>query len=432
MSEVLKYENMTKEQLEVEKVELEAALDEWKAKRLSLNMARGNPCHEQHRLSRPMFDILTSESSMLCEDGTDCMNYGSPFGIPEARRMMGSMLELSPENVYVLGNSSLNIMYEQIARSMIHGIMGGEPFMSQMRTRTLKWLCPVPGYDRHFKITESFGFEMINIPMDENGPDMDMVEDLVNNDPDVKGIWCVPKFSNPTGIVYSDEVVRRFAGLKPAAEDFRIYWDNAYCVHYLTDERPAILEILSECAKAGSPDMVFEFASTSKITVAGSGIACLAASENNLNDFKPVLTTMIIAYNKTNQLCHARYLPDKEAVLKHMEKHRKIIAPKFQIVLDILEENLGKRGIGQWNNPIGGYFVAYEAPRGCAKRTIEIAADCGVIMTGAGAPFPLGKDPDDSWIRIAPTFPVPEELEAAMTIFTLAVRKAYVEQRLQK
>jgi aspartate/methionine/tyrosine aminotransferase len=407
-------------------------LKEWQGKSLSLNMARGNPCHEQHRLARPMFDVITSTTGMLCEDGTDAMNYGSPMGIPEARRMMASILDTDPENVCVLGNSSLNIMYEQISRAMIYGVMGGVPFTRQMYDnpeQPLKWLCPVPGYDRHFKITEKFGFQMINIPMDENGPDMDMVEEYVNNDPTVKGIWCVPKFSNPTGCVYSEEVCKRFANLHPASPDFRIYWDNAYCVHYLTDEHPQIPEILSLCEAAGNPDLVYEFASTSKVTVAGSGIAVLAASKANLEDFKKVLTVMTIAYNKVNQVSHARFLPDKAAIEEHMKKHQAIIAPKFDEVLSVLEK---EDNIGEWTRPKGGYFIAYKTPKGCAKRALEIAKECGVTMTSAGAQFPYGKDPDDTWVRIAPTFPSVEELHSATEIFVLAVKKAYLEQQLNK
>lgn len=419
-----KYSEMSKEELLKEKESLEAAFKEYKEMGLSLNMARGKPSVAQLELSMPMMDTLHSEADMVCEDGSDCRNYGVPVGIPEARRLMGSLMEDDPENVFVFGNSSLNIMYDQVARSYTHGLMGNPPFSKQEK---IKWLCPVPGYDRHFKITEYFGAEMINIPMGPDGPDMDMVRDYVENDPTVKGIWCVPKFSNPTGIVYSPETVFAFAALKPAAPDFRIYWDNAYCVHFIyDDDHPFIPEILSECEKAGHPDMVFKFASCSKITFGGSGISAMASSKNNLEDIKKTLTIQTIGHDKMNQLRHARFLKDHDNVIEHMKKHAAILRPKFELLEATLDNELISRGIGGYFKPKGGYFIAYEGPDNTAKATVSLASECGVVLTGAGAPFPYGKDPDDKWIRLAPSFPTLFELEKASEIFAVCARLAYV------
>ena len=344
---------------------------------------------------------------MKSEDGTDCRNYGVLDGIPEAKKLMADIMGTTPEHVIIYGNASLNIMYDQVSRAYTHGLLGNTPWC---KLDKVKFLCPVPGYDRHFAITEHFGIEMINIPMSENGPDMDMIEKYVNNDESVKGIWCVPKYSNPQGYTYSDETVKRFAALKPAAKDFRIFWDNAYVIHHLyEDKQDEILDIISECEKAGNPDMVFEFASTSKVSFPGSGMAALASSEANVADIKKQLTIQTIGHDKINQLRHVRYFKNLEGVKAHMMKHAAQMRPKFEATLKVLKEELTGLGIGTWSEPRGGYFISFDAMEGCAKAIVAKCKDAGVVLTNAGATFPYGKDPKDSNIRIAPSFPTPEE-----------------------
>ncbi len=424
-----KYSEMTKEELRTEYEAAKAGFEEAKAKGLKLNMARGLPSAEQLDMEADFFNTLNPTVDFHSELGIDCRNYGELTGIHEARQLMADMMEVSPEEIIVFGNSSLNIMFDTVARSMDFGVLGSTPWN---KLDKVKFLCPVPGYDRHFAITELFGIEMINIPMDDNGPDMDLVEKYVNTDPAVKGIWCVPKYSNPTGVTYSDEVVRRFANLKPAAEDFRIYWDNAYTIHHLYNgKEDVLLEILSECKKAGNPNMVWKFCSTSKVTFPGSGIAALAASEENLAYVKKILTIQTIGHDKLNQLRHVRYFKNIEGMHEHMKKHAKIIRPKFELVLNVLEKDLAPLGIGSWTKPNGGYFVSFDAPDGCAKRIVGLCKEAGVTLTGAGATFPYKKDPKDSNIRIAPTFPPIEELAQALEIFTLCVRLAVTEKILE-
>ena len=424
-----RYQEMTKEELLQEKAGLLAEYEKIKAQGLALDMSRGKPGADQLELSMPMMDVLTSKSLLKSENGFDLRNYGVLDGIPEAKRLVAGMIGCQPENVMIYGNSSLNIMYDQIARAMFDGICGNTPWSKQ---GTVKFLCPVPGYDRHFAITEHFGIEMIPIDMNENGPDMDAVESYVNNDASVKGIWCVPKYSNPSGIVYSDEVVRRFAALKPAAPDFRIFWDNAYAIHHLYEEDQAeILDILSECEKAGNPDMVFEFCSTSKVTFPGSGIAALASSAANIADIKAQLTFQTIGYDKINQLRHAAYFKDMEGVKAHMEKQAACIRPKFEMIDELLSREIAPRGIGSWINPKGGYFISFSALEGCAKEIVAKCREAGVTLTGAGAPFPYGKDPKDSVIRIAPTYPSLEELTKAAEVFVTVVKLVSVEKFLQ-
>lgn len=424
-----RYQEMTKEELLQEKAGLLAEYEKIKAQGLALDMSRGKPGADQLELSMPMMDVLTSKSLLKSENGFDLRNYGVLDGIPEAKRLVAGMIGCQPENVMIYGNSSLNIMYDQIARAMFDGICGNTPWSKQ---GTVKFLCPVPGYDRHFAITEHFGIEMIPIDMNENGPDMDAVESYVNNDASVKGIWCVPKYSNPSGIVYSDEVVRRFAALKPAAPDFRIFWDNAYAIHHLYEEDQAeILDILSECEKAGNPDMVFEFCSTSKVTFPGSGIAALASSAANIADIKAQLTFQTIGYDKINQLRHAAYFKDMEGVKAHMEKQAACIRPKFEMIDELLSREIAPRGIGSWINPKGGYFISFSALEGCAKEIVAKCKEAGVTLTGAGAPFPYGKDPKDSVIRIAPTYPSLEELTKAAEVFVTVVKLVSVEKFLQ-
>ncbi|MGN1150728.1 MAG: aminotransferase [Lachnospiraceae bacterium] len=422
------YKEMSKEELVSLKAELEKAFEDAKGKGLKLDMSRGKPTPAQLDMAMDIMDVLNSDSDMKTEAGIDCRNYGLMDGIPEAKQLMGEMMGVPADNVLVYGNASLSIMYDAVSRSMTHGVMGSTPWC---KLDKVKFLCPVPGYDRHFKITEHFGIEMINIPMTPTGPDMDLVEKYVQEDSAVKGIWCVPKYSNPQGISYSDETVRRFANLKPAAEDFRIYWDNAYVIHHLYDDKQdEILEILSECEKAGNPDMVFEFCSTSKVSFAGGGIAAMAASKANLEFIKQSMTVQTISYDKINQLRHVRYFKNLDGMLAHMKKHAAIMRPKFEAVLEVLDKELTGLGIGEWTRPLGGYFISFDAMEGCAKAIVAKCKEAGVVLTGAGATFPYGKDPKDSNIRIAPSFPTPEEMAAATDLFVLCVKLVSVEKLL--
>ena len=422
------YAEMTKEELKSLKVELKAKYKEYQGKGLSLNMARGKPCTEQLDLSMGMMDVLSSNDDLTCEDGTDCRNYGILDGIKEARELIGDMMENPIDSIIIYGNSSLNVMYDTISRSMTHGVMGSTPWC---KLDKVKFLCPVPGYDRHFAITQYFGIEMINGPMTPTGPDMDMVEELVSSDEAVKGIWCVPKYSNPQGISYSDDTVRRFARLKPAAKDFRIYWDNAYGVHHLYDrDQDHLIEILAECKRAGNPDLVYKFASTSKISFPGSGLAAIATSPNNMEDIKKQLAIQTIGHDKVNQLRHVRFFGDIHGLVEHMRLHADILRPKFEIVTGMLESELDGLEIGTWTTPKGGYFISFDSLDGCAKAIVAKAKKAGVVMTGAGATYPYGKDPHDSNIRIAPTYPSQEDLRTAMEIFTLCVKLVSIDKLL--
>ena len=424
------YKDLSKEELLELKKGLEARFEEIKAKGLSLDMSRGKPAADQLNLSMGMMDVLNSSEELTCANGVDCRNYGGLDGIDEAKQLLADMMEVPKDNVIIFGNSSLNVMYDTVARAMNHGVMGSTPWC---KLDKVKFLCPVPGYDRHFAITEHFGIEMINIPMTSEGPDMDLVEELVNNDPAVKGIWCVPKYSNPQGITYSDETVFRFANLKPAAEDFRIFWDNAYCVHHLyEDKQDYLLEILMECKKAGNPDMVYKFSSTSKISFPGSGIAAMAASDANLKDIRNMMKVQTIGHDKVNQLRHVRFFKDIHGIVEHMKKHADILRPKFETVLEVLDKELGGLEIGSWIAPRGGYFISFDALDGCAKAIVAKAKEAGVVLTGAGATFPYGKDPHDSNIRIAPSYPTPEELEMAADIFVLSVKLVSIDKILEE
>lgn len=423
------YPQMTKTELMALKAQLEAQFKEEEAKGLSLNMARGKPGLSQLELAMPMLDIISSESDMHTLLGNDTRNYGDLDGIGECRRLMAAMMSVQKDNVIVCGNSSLNIMYDTISRSMNFGVNGSTPWM---KLDKVKFLCPVPGYDRHFKITEAFGIEMIPISMDANGPDMDLVESYVNNDPAVKGIWCVPKYSNPSGISYSDAVVRRFAALNPAAEDFRIYWDNAYCMHHLyEDQQDEILNILTECEKAGHPNMVYIFASTSKISFPGSGVSAIATSEENLQFILSKMTVQTIGHDKINQLRHVRFFKDIDGLKAHMKKHADLLRPKFEAVLTALDQELTGLDIGSWIPPRGGYFISFDAMPGCAKDIVAKCKQLGVVLTNAGATYPYGNDPLDSNIRIAPSFPTVEEMETAARIFVLCVKLSAVEKLLE-
>ena len=422
------YQEMSKEELTQELTALKAEYEKIKGMGLALDMSRGKPGADQLDLSMGMLDVLDSKTALKSENGTDLRNYGVLDGIPEAKKLMADVIGTKPENVIVYGNSSLNIMYDQVARAEMFGICGNTPWC---KLDKVKFLCPVPGYDRHFAITETFGIEMINIPMTENGPDMDLVEKYVNNDETVKGIWCVPKYSNPQGVVYSDETVRRFARLKPAAKDFRIYWDNAYCVHHLYDiNQDHLIEILKECKRAGNPDMVYKFCSTSKITFPGSGVAAIATSANNLEDIKKQLKIQTIGHDKVNQLRHVRFFKDIHGITEHMRKHADSLRPKFEMILDTFERELKGLGAGSWYSPKGGYFITYETLDGCAKNVVAKAKKAGVVMTPAGAPFPYGKDPHDSVIRISPSYPSLEDLTTAIDIFVVCVKLASIEKLL--
>ena len=424
------YTEMTRDELTAEIKELKEVYKKYQKMDLSLDMSRGKPCAEQLDLSMGMMDVLSSESDLACEDGTDCRNYGVLTGVHEAKVLIGDMMENNPDNIIIFGNSSLNVMYDTVSSAMTHGILGNTPWC---KLDKVKFLCPVPGYDRHFAITEYFGIEMIPVPMTPEGPDMDMVEKLVSEDDSIKGIWCVPKYSNPQGYSYSDETVRRFAKLKPAAPDFRIFWDNAYGVHHLYEHKQDhLIEILAACKRAGNPDLVYKFSSTSKITFPGSGIAALAASPNNLEDIQDQLKRQTIGHDKVNQLRHVRYFGDIHGLVEHMKKHAEILRPKFEAVEDILEEELGGLGIAEWTKPHGGYFICFESMEGCAKAIIKRCSKCGVKMTPAGSTWPYKKDPYDRDIRIAPSYPSLEDLITAAKLFALSVRIVSAEKLIGK
>lgn len=422
------YQEMSKEELLSLKNQLALQFEDVKGKGLKLDMSRGKPSAAQLDMGMDIFDILNSESDMKTGDGTDTRNYGTLDGIPEAKKMMADIMGVPAENVIVCGNASLSIMYDTVSRSMTHGVAGSTPWC---KLEKVKFLCPAPGYDRHFAITQHFGIEMITVPMTPEGPDMDMVESFVAKDPTVKGIWCVPKYSNPQGYTYSAQTVKRFANLKPAAEDFRIFWDNAYAIHDLYEDRSdALAEILSECEKAGNPDMVYEFCSTSKISFAGSGIAAIASSKANLDAMRKSMTVQTIGYDKINQLRHVRYFKDFDGIREHMKRHAALLRPKFEAVLTVLERELGGLGIGTWTKPNGGYFISFDAMEGCAKQIVAKCKEAGMVLTGAGATYPYGKDPKDSNIRIAPSFPSAEEMAAAADLFVLCVKLVSVEKLL--
>lgn len=422
------YQELSREELLVLQSQLNAEYEKAKARGLNLDMSRGKPAVSQLDMEMDFLDIVNSQSDMKTAGGIDTRNYGELTGIPEAKQLMAELMGVKAENVIVCGNASLTIMYDTVSRSMTHGVMGGTPWC---KLEKVKFLCPVPGYDRHFAITQHFGIEMITVPMTPQGPDMDMVEELVSKDASVKGIWCVPKYSNPQGYTYSDETVKRFANLKPAAEDFRIFWDNAYAIHDLYEDRSdTLLEILSECEKAGNPDMVYEFSSTSKVSFAGGGIAAIAASKANLDEMKKTLTIQTIGYDKINQLRHVRYFRNLEGLKAQMRKHASLMRPKFEAVLDVLDRELAGTGIGAWTRPNGGYFISFDAMEGCAKAIVAKCKEAGVVLTGAGATFPYGRDPKDSNIRIAPSYPTPEEMALATDLFVLCVKLVSVEKLL--
>ncbi len=411
------------------KANLQERYNQFKAQGLKLNMARGKPATDQLELSMKMLDILNSTSDMHSSTGDDCRNYGVPDGLPELRELFAEMMGVDDRNIIVGGNSSLNMMFDAISCAMTHGFAGCRPWGKQ---GNIKFLCPSPGYDRHFAITEYFGFELITVPMLPTGPDMDIVEELVANDDSIKGIWCVPKYSNPTGITYSDETVRRFAALKPAAKDFKVFWDNAYCVHDLTDTPDTLLNLWHECTKTKNIDLPIFFASTSKITFPGAGVAAMGSSESNLAVLREHYAYQTIGPDKLNQLRHIYFFKNLDGVMTQMAKHRTLIEPKFKTVINNLESELGGKGVAAWNNPNGGYFISVDVMNGCAKRVVSLCKEAGVALTGAGATYPYGKDPNDSNIRVAPTYPPVAELQQAMELFCICVQLAAAEKLLNK
>lgn len=425
----MKLSEMNKAQLEEFKAQCQKDYDAFKAQGLKLDMSRGKPGADQLDITMPMLDVLNSSSDMKSIDGTDTRNYGFLTGIPEAKQLFAEMLGVSPEEIIVGGNASLSLMFDSVSRAMTHGVLGSEKPWGKLDK--VKFLCPAPGYDRHFGICECFGIEMITVPMTPTGPDMDMVEKLVSEDESIKGIWCVPMYSNPDGITYSDETVKRFANLSPKAKDFRIFWDNAYCVHHLTDDPDTLLNIFDEAKKVGKEDMIFEFASTSKISFPGAGVAVMAASKANIAQISKILGMQYISYDKVNQLRHVRYFKNLDGIKAKMQEHKKLIAPKFNIVLEALDKELGELGILSWHKPKGGYFISVYTLDGCAKKVVAYCKDGGVNLTGAGATYPYKKDPSDSNIRIAPTYPSIDELKKAVELFCISVKLASAEKLLE-
>lgn len=424
------YQKLSQEELKSELAKLQEEYRAFQARDLHLDMSRGKPGTEQLDLSMPMFDILDSASEVYDKNGADARNYGLLDGLPEAKKLFSKVLNVTPEEIIVGGNSSLNMMYDTVVRGMLFGFLESpKPWKEYDK---VKFLCPSPGYDRHFSICEQMGIEMIAIPMTATGPDMDLVEQYVAEDETIKGIWCVPMYSNPQGITYSDETVRRFANLKPAAPDFKIFWDNAYCMHHLTDVPDTLLDLFAESKAVGTEDRVLMFTSTSKISFAGSGIATLAASKRNIDYFKKLMNVQIISYDKIAQYRHVRFFRNLENMKEHMKLHRAILQPKFEIVLNRLETEIRPLEIAEWTRPNGGYFIALDTLDGCAKRVVSLCKEAGVVLTGAGATFPYGSDPRDRNIRLAPTYPGCEELAQATELFCLCLKLASVEKLLEK
>ena len=418
------YQNLTAAEWKTEYGKVLTEFEGWKARGLTLNMARGKPGKAQLDLVSDIMTVLTDPDNCM-DEGVNARNYGELSGIPSAKKLFAEILGCKPTQVFAAGNSSLQLMYDTVSKAYTHGLLHSES--PWCRQEGLKWLCPAPGYDRHFRVTESFGFELVTVPMTENGPDMDVVEQLIR-DPKVKGMWNVPKYSNPDGIIYSDETIERIAAMKPAAPDFLLMWDNAYCIHEFDCEYKPFPDILSLCEKHGNADMVFEYASTSKITLPGSGVACFACSEANMAYLTKLLGVQIISFDKMNQLRHVKYLRDKAHTLALMKKHAAILKPKFDMVTDTLAREIAPLGIAAWHTPKGGYFVSVNTAPGLAKRTLALCKEAGVVMTDAGATFPYGRDPQDSNIRIAPSLPPVEELEQAMAVFCCCLKLAALEQ----
>ena len=424
----MRYTDLSFEQLQAEREKVHAIFEEAKTKGLKLDMSRGKPGSDQLDLSMELLTNLITPEDCI-DNGLDVRNYGLLDGLPSCKRLFAELLGVKEDQVFVGGNASLQLMYDTIAKAYTHGLLHSEKPWSQFEK--VKFLCPAPGYDRHFGVSESFKMELVSIPMTSEGPDMDAVEEAVK-DPDVRGMWCVPKYSNPEGIIYSDAVIARIAALKPAAPDFIIMWDNAYCVHEFDGPFVPFAEILSLCEQAGNPDMVFEFASTSKITLPGAGVACMAASKANLDHIKKIANFQTIGFDKVNQLRHVKFLKNKENVLALMKKHAAILKPKFAAVLDALDSEIAPLDIASWNRPVGGYFISLDAMPGCAKRTLALCKEAGVVMTNAGATHPYGRDPKDENIRIAPTLPPVSELVEAIAVFCISLRLATLEKLISE
>lgn len=426
----MKYTEMNREMLLSEEKKVKAEYRKYVDKGLALDMSRGKPDTAQIDLSQEMLGVINTPEDCISEAGIDCRNYGLLDGLPEAKRIFSDLLGLPMKNIIVLGNSSLNIMYDTIARAMLYGVYGSE--RPWCREEKIKFICPAPGYDRHFAICESLGIEMITVPMTKDGPDMDIVESYVKDDPAIKGMWCVPKYSNPEGVTYSDETVKRLALMEPAARDFRIFWDNAYFVHDLYDEGDRLMCIFDELKALGREDRVFIFASTSKITFPGSGVAVMAASEKNLGQIKSIMSVQTIGCDKLNMMRHVKYFKNADGVRAHMKRHAAILRPKFEIVLGEFERQLGGLGIAEWTNPRGGYFISLNVMDGCAKKVFDLADGAGVKLTNVGATFPYGVDPRDRNLRIAPTYPTPENLTLAVKVLCLCVKLAALTKLLEK
>lgn len=416
---------MSKEELLSQFEQVKADYEKYKNMNLKLDMSRGKPGSSQLDLSEGLLTTVVKREDCKSVCGLDCGNYGVLDGIPEMKDIFAKVLGVSTDEIMVGGNSSLNMMFDTVAAMMTKSINGGTPWAMQDKR---KWLCPVPGYDRHFGITEYFGFEMITVPMTLQGPDMDVIEKLVSEDASIKGIWCVPKYSNPQGITYSDETVTRFAKLNPAADDFRIMWDNAYVIHDIAEKGDTLLNLMDECKKYGNEDLPIMFTSTSKITFPGAGVACMATSLNNMKFFKEKYAVQTIGYDKLNMLRHIKFFGNYEGLMAHMQKHRAVLEPRFEAVINKLENELGGFNIAKWIKPNGGYFISVDVLEGCAKRVVELCKEAGVVLTGAGATFPYGNDPQDSNIRLAPTLPPVEELEIAMSLFCICTKLAALEK----
>ena len=420
----MKYTEMTLQQRQAEYAAVKAAFEEQKALGLKLNMARGKPGTEQLDLVMDMMNVLVTPQDYV-DEGIESRNYGEVAGLPSARRLFADILGCRAEQVFVGGNASLQLMYDAVSKAYTHGLLHSDKPWSKLEK--VKWLCPAPGYDRHFKVSESFGMELITVPMTAEGPDMDMVEQLIA-DPAVKGMWNVPKYSNPEGVTYSDETIRRIASMKPAAPDFMLMWDNAYCIHEFEGEFVPFADIIALCESFGNGDMVYEFASTSKVTFPGAGVGVMAASKSNIDYLTKLIGIQTIGFDKINQLRHVRYLKDRETTLALMRRQAAVLAPKFRAVLDALDREIAPLGIAEYKRPTGGYFVSLDAMPGTAKRALALCKEAGVVMTGAGATYPYGIDPNDSNIRIAPTLPPVAELEAAIAVLCNCLRMAALEK----